>query len=194
LYFIEPSSAACSTGVVLYTGAGQEMIDKALKIDGWMAPEELQWLAEQAQKHHTIVEIGSFRGRSTRALADNTPGVVYAVDHWYGPMEFMLAPWEREALFDEFLANMNGLIESKKVVPVRCNSMTVEIDAKPDMVFIDGDHSFESVVVDIEKWKGIDGLLCGHDFSFETVREALAKFFNENEIVQVENTDIWMRL
>lgn len=181
--------------MVLYAGAGQTVIEKALAIDGWMAPAELEWLAKQAQKHRTIVEIGSYRGRSTRALADNTPGVVYAVDHWYGPTEFMLAPWEREALYGEFLANMNGLIESKKVVPVRCNSMTVKIDAVPDMVFIDGDHSFESVLADIEKWKWIDGLLCGHDFSWDSVRDALAASFPlENQIAQVKDTDIWMRL
>ena len=87
------------------------MIEKALAIDGWMSPAELQWLAEQAIKHYRIVEIGSHLGRSTRALADNTPGTVYAVDTWYGPMDISIPIWEREKIYDQFLANMNGLIE-----------------------------------------------------------------------------------
>jgi hypothetical protein len=46
----------------------------------------------------------------------------------------------------------------------------------PDMVFIDGDHAYESVVRDI-KW-GVStlkngGLICGHDRDRQAVRNAL---------------------
>jgi predicted O-methyltransferase YrrM len=53
-------------------------IARALATDGWMSEAELFWLATQAQQHRRIVELGSFLGRSTRALADHTPGIVYA--------------------------------------------------------------------------------------------------------------------
>lgn len=165
-------------------------IDKALQIDGWMEPVELIWLARQAAKHQVIVEIGSYLGRSTRVLGDNTSGVVYAVDHWCGPSEISLPFWEREKLYDRFLANMNGLIEAGKVVPVRHNSATVEIQVKPDMVFIDGGHDYETVKADLAKW--IDApFLCGHDASWPTVRQALDEI--EGEVELIEGTDIWVR-
>lgn len=170
---------------------GSTLIEKALQIDGWMAEAELRWLAEQALSHRVIVEIGSFLGRSTRALADNTPGVVYAVDHWYGPAESAMPPWERETLYDQFCANLHDLIEVKKAIPVRVNHAKVQIDANPDMVFIDGDHRFESVLSDIQKWKHIDGLLCGHDYSWNGVRMALETQFEADRIENVEGTDIW---
>ena len=68
------------TGIPAYTTPLK--LDKALSIPGWMTVTEFCWLAEQATKHLRIVEIGSYLGRSTRALADNTPGWVLAVDDW----------------------------------------------------------------------------------------------------------------
>src|SRR5262245_43603198 len=59
-------------------------ISRAVTIYGWMSDQSLRWLAEQAQQHQVIVEVGVYQGRTTRALADNTPGRVYAVDDWKG--------------------------------------------------------------------------------------------------------------
>lgn len=165
-------------------------IAKAAAIEGWMAPVELIWLAEQAQKHQCIVEIGSHLGRSTRALGDNTPGVVYAVDNWAGPPEVSMPFWEREKLYDRFLENMNGLIESKKVIPVKANHQTVNLDVKPDMVFIDGCHEYEAVRDDIAKWQHVD-FLCGHDATWEGVRKALDE--TPWKIELIEGTEIWVR-
>ena len=57
-------------------------IAKAETIDGWMTSIELAWLAEQARASDYILEFGCYQGRSTRSLADNTPGIVLAVDRW----------------------------------------------------------------------------------------------------------------
>jgi predicted O-methyltransferase YrrM len=45
-----------------------------------MADDELLWLARVARGCQRIVEVGSYQGRSTRALADHCPGVVFCVD------------------------------------------------------------------------------------------------------------------
>ena len=50
----------------------------------WMSAYELTWLAEAASLGGLIAEVGAWRGRSTRAMADNTAGFIYAVDPWAG--------------------------------------------------------------------------------------------------------------
>jgi hypothetical protein len=79
-------------------------IENALKITGWMEDHSLVWLAEQAAIHNSIVEVGCWRGKSTTCLADNTSGIVYAVDHWKGSEEHQ--PVDEEKLYQMFLDQM----------------------------------------------------------------------------------------
>lgn len=43
---------------------------KARGIVGWMEGGALTWLAEQAAKHHRIVELGVWKGRSSACRVD----------------------------------------------------------------------------------------------------------------------------
>jgi hypothetical protein len=53
-----------------------------------MSIGELRFLAEHANKSKVIIEAGSYLGRSTRALADNTTwSCIHAVDPWDGVYE-----------------------------------------------------------------------------------------------------------
>lgn len=170
-------------------------ISKALSIAGWMGESELLWLAEQAQTHKIIVEIGSFLGRSTRALADNTSGLVFAVDDWHGPRDSHVEIWpsHRECLFDLFVENMDGLQGRLNVVRKDHGSIeSADIPCSPDMVFIDGDHQQESVERDIAYWLARmppGSLICGHDYDFTGVRAAVDKFFPN--VLVAPYTNIW---
>lgn len=160
-------------------------IERARKINGWMTDEELVWLAREAGTHECIMEVGSYQGRSTRALGDNTAGTVYAVDDWKGLRTIDRDWWakqtpesERENLYEIFSANIVDLMQSGKVIAIRCNHAdTDKLHLPiPDMVFIDGSHDYESVKRDIETWlprlvKG--GLLCGHDFNQGPIQDAV---------------------
>jgi predicted O-methyltransferase YrrM len=168
------------------------MVDltKALAIDGWMSEPELRWLAEQAEKHNQIVEIGSWMGRTTRALADNARGTVYAVDTWKGSAEteqFLKdkAPGE---LFQIFARNLADHIQSLKVRPMPSASLTIagffaQAGFRFDMIFIDAAHDYENVKNDILAWRPLlaeHGLFCGHDYDLgypgvvQAVRELIA--------------------
>ncbi len=154
-------------------------VSAALKIDGWMSEAELRWLAEQAQLHQRIVEVGSWLGRSAVALADNCPGWVYCVDLWDG----QLAPgisgggWTPEACYEAFKANVVG----RRVMTFRGTSASAAVlmqSQRFNMIFLDADHSYEAVKADIEAWRPLlapGGLLCGHDFSeqYDGVRWAV---------------------
>lgn len=168
------------------------MIDKALKIDGWMTPEELRWLADQARYHSKIVEIGTFLGRSTRALADNTKGFVVTIDDFIGPIEDVINDKMRPKIENDFRQNLSDLLSSGKVISQRIDSIQVDLDFSPDMVFIDGSHTYRDVANDIFIWrerilKG--GLLCGHDIQFREVQAAVKDVLGDYKIA--EGTTIW---
>lgn len=175
------------------------MIDlrRAYKIEGWMDPKELFWLANEAKKRTRIIEVGCWMGRSTRALADHTAGMVMAVDTWKGSEEHQsaLADKPTDWLYGQFLANMNGL---NNVFPIRKSSVEAAEMFKRnglkdfDMVFIDASHDYENVKADIEAWRPLvmaGGIMCGHDRGYppvtKAVEECLGKVGGE--------TDIWVK-
>jgi predicted O-methyltransferase YrrM len=147
-------------------------IENALKIPGWTSEKELLWLAMQASTRPMVVEVGSWKGRSTRAIADNLPagGIVYAVDTWNGTPEDVLHGQEiagrADWLYNEFLNAKN----KENCVAVRGASLSVvkRFDAGFfDMIFIDAAHDYDNVKADILAWRPLlkrGGLFCGHDF------------------------------
>jgi predicted O-methyltransferase YrrM len=148
-------------------------IENAKKIFGWMPESELAWLATQAAVYKNIVEIGSFMGRSTRALADNTRGTITAVDTWAGSDEDqhrqLLEGKPKDWLFDEFKTNM---ATTTNVAMIRQPSLGAASNftasnARFDFIFIDASHDYANVKADILAWGPLlaeGGVLCGHDF------------------------------
>lgn len=175
-------------------------LNQALKIGGWMSEPELTWLAEQARNHQYIVEFGSLHGRSTRALADNMMpyGKIWAVDPWAGdyyeeggekvPISTYVMPY--------FIQNLKEYVDRGKVIPVRDFSYRFSLPFKVDMVFIDGDHRYETVMKDIMKAFELlrdGGLICGHDYGhpgWPGVKQAVDTLVSVINDVKVEGT-IW---
>jgi len=167
-------------------------IERALEIPGWMSARELRWLAARAAESRDILEIGAWRGRSTRALADNTEGTVHVVDDWSG------AGWDygedMANVRRRFRSNLLDHIETRRVyVFERSSAEAVEVlkHRRFDLTFVDGDHRYEAVKRDLELWEPLTiGLLCGHDFgSMPGVAEAVTERFPEAE--RVKDTSIW---
>jgi hypothetical protein len=69
-----------------YQAAPSTRISRAQKIAGFISDDELHWLAQEAISLKTIIEVGSWHGRSARAIADNMAksSTLYCVDHWLG--------------------------------------------------------------------------------------------------------------
>lgn len=176
-------------------------IARAVTIRGWMSDDELNWLASTASRYRTAVEIGSYCGRSSRAIADNLPdgGVLYCVDAWK-PFEcvppVITTPDEGEAVYAEFLRNMSDVIDGGTVVVCRMGSIkaavTLNLDAV-DFVFIDGDHTYEAVLQDIRMWLSVvrsGGVLAGHDYGvYPGVGRAVDERFGKS--VQHPAGSIW---
>lgn len=166
-------------------------IERALTIDGWMSEEELIFLAQQAEIARLIVEFGCYKGRSTRALADNTSGIVIAVDPWDGVYyaNNNSVHGIKTDVFDEFKANLLDQIHIDRVVPYRMYSQDFYTAASPGFVFIDGDHRYETVKHDIElafKIMRNGGILAGHDYThtdWPGVKQAVDEIFPKVNVI-----------
>ena len=175
-------------------------VEAAGKLAGYMSPNELRWLANQAKDAEVIIELGSWKGRSTKALAMATSGTVYAVDNWGGNSgddETGIESREKGAavIRAEFEANLAEEIASGKVRIIDCDHAVAGhelleqlVGKRADLIFIDGDHTKEAVTRDIMAMKPFvkpGGKLCGHDFSpLEIgVMEAVNENLTDPEVV-----------
>lgn len=55
-------------------------------------------------------------------------------------------------------------------------------DESFDLVYLDGDHTYPGVTADLQAWYGKvrpGGVLCGDDFTWQSVREAVMRFMGE---------------
>lgn len=141
---------------------------KVSSVQGWVGDEAGMNLYRLARFHAPsgiIVELGSWRGRSTiwlaHAVQDRGEGKVYAVDTWEGTGNGgaclpLLQSYGDNQLFEEFRNNMNKAGIASYVEPIVGNTgevlqhLTWE---KPiGLLFIDADHEYESVRQDFELW------------------------------------------
>lgn len=143
-------------------------------IDGWLSDAEgelLYELARGCRGRGVIVEIGSWKGKSTIWLAKGSQAgnrvKVYAVDPHTGSSE------HRESAggvwtFDEFKKNISNAGVDGLVIPILKNSTeAVEVIREPvELIFIDGAHEYELVKLDFLSWfpKVVDGgVMAFHD-------------------------------
>jgi len=181
---------------------GQLFLDKAKWIMGWMTVEELSFLAEVSQDlkaGSVVLEIGSFCGRSARAIADNSPGscLIYCIDPW----EFKIPAADEliivdESTYKQFCLNLYDHIFNNKVIPVISKWEDFRPSGKADFIFIDGSHAYEAASRDIAKaieYTKPGGMIAGHDYTnFESVYTAVNDFFVNSDI-HTKGTIWWTR-
>lgn len=182
-------------------------IENALKIDGWMNKGELEWLATQAENAQTIIEIGVWQGRTTTALADNTSGIVYAVDHFRGSPELTYGLYGRDEFWQSSIFKMNLLphLNSGKVKMVASPSDVAftqfwNSGVRADFIFLDGSHHYMDVLREIMWYRQIlnpGGIIAGHDFNtleFAGVTAAVWDSFKFGHTVNSVEQIWWVRI
>lgn len=164
-------------------------VQAAKKIDGWFNEPEMGPLYQTAIDAIrefpglAIVEIGSFKGRSTVVLGIavqdfGDPDVrVYAVD----PHEGKLTTREVEPTFNAFLTNISLAGVGSFVIPVRERAECVRWFNPISLLFIDGLHTFEAVASDYEHFSSFvapGGFVVFHDYD-NTDFPGVKKFVNQ---------------
>ncbi len=164
-----------------------EVLGKVDGVEGWMSPDQARRLFDAASRTvagQRIVEIGSFRGRSTIVLASAAPdGVeIVAIDphagNDRGPQE--IEGFVAEAADDHlaFEANLTVAGVRDRVTHIRQFSDAAHgaVDGAVDLLYVDGAHRYAPARADIRDWGGrvVDGgTLLVHD-SFSSVGVTLA--------------------
>jgi len=143
-------------------------------IEGWLTKAEGLFLYNSARKvksENAVVEIGSWKGKSTicfgRGLQDGNNGKAYAVDPHIGSSEHQKM-FGRVDTFEEFRQNISKAGVDKYIEPIRDTSKNAaENFTEPvGFIFIDGAHEYKFVNLDFNIWfpKVIDGgLIAFHD-------------------------------
>lgn len=143
------------------------------QIQGWFRFENVyDYLVNSIPAGGTFVECGAWMGKSSAYLCDiaNPKNInVYIVDTWKGSINELdtfhkLA--KTEDIFKIFTENM----ECRNYTPIVADSLEAckqFEDGSLDVVFIDMDHSYESVSKDIDAWLPkvkVGGILAGDDY------------------------------
>ena len=122
-----------------------------------------------------IAEIGSWAGNgSTRAIVEEIReggGVLYCIDHWQGNSNVqrhrdIVSKFDMFATFNANVSSYGGEEIVKPLVMSSSDAAAVIKDHFFDLIFIDGDHSYDGTISDIDLWVpkvAIGGILCGHD-------------------------------
>ena len=155
-------------------------------------------LALSLNKKSTIVEIGSYVGASSSFLAcaaKEKNHTIYCIDTWGNEG---MSEGGRDT-FDEFCKNTKLLKDF--TVPLRGRSVDIAktFDKEIDLIFVDGDHSYEGVKTDVESWlpkvkKG--GILIFHDIGWaEGVKRVINEYIKPIQIEEhiIDNT-YWARV
>jgi cephalosporin hydroxylase len=156
--------------------SGMKGIDK---VSTYTHPEELAALLRlvlSCPPGAQALEVGSYVGASACYLAGGLAkigGRLYCLDTWQNET---MPEGERDT-YAEFMTNTRAVKDT--IVPIRVRSGHAEgrLPAEVDLLFIDGDHSYEQVTRDIEVYGKLVkawGLMVFHDGNtFEGVSRAI---------------------
>jgi predicted O-methyltransferase YrrM len=168
-------------------GSFGEALRAVEKVDGWMTDQQARRLWDRAsglRPGDQIVEIGSFRGRSTVILASAAPeGVdLFAIDphagNDRGPQEIEGYSEAAAVDHDVFHENLRTAGVDDRVRHLRAFSLDAlgAVEGDVELLYIDGAHRVEPALADIRVWGGRvapGGTMLIHD-SFSSVGVTLA--------------------
>jgi len=154
------------------------------ELRGWNSehPKLAELIRETQPK--LIVEIGSWLGASAIYMASHTDAEILCIDTWTGAPEMWTDKTDPEryqalkieqgmpTIYRDFLSNVVRAGKQHQITPFPVPS-TVGLTAlrklgiKPDLIYIDGDHTYRNVQTDISmSCELFPQIICGDDFIY----------------------------
>ena len=130
------------------------------RIRGWLSREEASALYNLAKgtKSGVIVEIGSCQGRSTVALSagadSGSSAPIYAIEpheEFVGPLGGRFGPQDRRAFYSNMV--QSGAYANVRLINLSSEVVTPGWNLEVELLWIDGDHRYNSVHRDLYCWK-----------------------------------------
>ncbi len=167
-------------------------------IIGWGGTDPIFRELITKKRPRMIAEVGTYKGQSAIHMANilkelNIDGHILCIDTWLGSVEFYLNPTpERQfnfkngypSFYYNFLANVCHSKFENYITPLALpSSLAADVlnhhQTKFDMIYIDGDHSYKSVISDLECYYPLlndGGVFFGHDIDWWGVNDAVNEF------------------
>lgn len=163
----------------------EEKMEKE-KIITFGARPAIDFILKRLGNNLVCAEIGVNKGYNAFHICNTIqPKILYLIDPWndfidvdsaeiIGEAQFLLT----KALLERF--TYCNFIRKTSIEAVKDFS-----DESLDFVYIDANHSYQSVLDDINAWYykvKKNGVLAGHDFTTNSVCDAVLKYCNTNKI------------
>ena len=147
-----------------------------------------------------VIEVGSWLGKSTRFILQQSPDArVISIDHWRGSPEH----YEDQAtlrmlprLYETF--QVNCWESRERLLPLRMPSvdglrLVGSRGLKPDIVYLDADHSYEAIKADLETSLELfpESTIVGDDWDWDGVREAVTEIANARNLALETDGSGW---
>ena len=147
----------------------EEIIKVVDQVPGWFYDYQMKFLHPYAQKALNILEIGTFKGRSTLFWSlCNPKAEIITIDNYVGDPMGNVGPG---TMIDPYI------VKRGNILPVNIDSHVLAgwFNPKIDLLFIDGAHDYFSLCQDIDDWvPKTNGLVVCHDYMdvWPTVKKA----------------------
>lgn len=165
------------------------------KIEGWFDFENFYDMIVEKFTSGIFLEIGVWQGKSIAYLAEKieeagTNVILFGIDTFQGTGDNMMkeAGMNSDQLYIKYCQNTAQFGNIKTYRGHSHNLPEMFADEYFDVIFIDGDHSYEAVKKDIELWYPKvkpGGIIAGHDYTEEYgygVVKAVKEYFGDREV------------
>jgi len=142
--------------------------------------------ANNLPENAVIVEIGTYLGWSAVLLAMASPDTahIWTIDNEAGrQIQHWLEPGQEYGDLVESTFEEMGYDDK---ITFLCGD-SIEVDWLPDceidLLFVDGDHSYEGALADLIRWAPkvkLGGYMLCHDYNWESVKEAVAEYLRQS--------------
>jgi predicted O-methyltransferase YrrM len=184
---------------------------KGHQLKGWFNEDKEKWYKSLVKKvkNGSIVEIGVYGGASILSITDlciknNTK--ITGIDPW-DKIEMVNENtlskdnvYSYKSMMKNHYENLVNIIKKENynhitlIKDFSLNVLSNFEDNSIDLVYIDANHSYKEVLKDITEWYNkvkIGGILCGDDFAWDGVKQAVNEFCDSKKIKFTHTKDSW---